>query len=277
MPIEDLRTYKELGQRGTELTGYPNASVFHGFRYDPRGVMHGAFDDWAYDTLGIFTFTVELWDMIGAAGIKERDFIEWFREHPEDDDLKLLAWNDQHLGGAGFVSWRPFEHPELGPVEIGGWDERKTFGNPPPQFLLETLAPNTEFTLALARTGPRLELRECRATRLGEDTYHIRAVVVNRGYLPSYGSKRAQERRASRPIEARIALPDGAKLISGEAWQELGQLEGRSNKRALWGDDYPTDQLRTIEWVVQAPAGSSASITVASQRAGTVRGEVRLA
>jgi murein tripeptide amidase MpaA len=214
--------------------------------------------------------------MIGAAGIKERDFIEWFRDHPEEHDLKLLAWNDQQLGGSGFIDWRPFDHPELGAVEIGGWDERKTFGNPPPQFLRETIEPNTEFVLALARMGPQLELRKCSVAPLGGDNYHIRAVVANRGYMPTYGSKRAQERRAARPIEVRMALPSGAKLMSGEAWQEIGQLEGRNNKRALWGDDFPTDHLRTLEWVVQAPDGGSAIVTIASQRAGTVRAEIRL-
>jgi murein tripeptide amidase MpaA len=274
MNIDDLRTYKEIGQRGAALTGYPHASVYHGFRYDPRSVMHGAFDDWAYDTLGIFAFTVELWDMIGAAGIKERDFIEWFRDHPEEDDLKLLIWNDQHLDGKGFVNWRPFEHPELGPIEIGGWDERSTFGNPPPQFLLETLAPNTEFVLALARMGPQLELRELTATPLASDTYRIRAVLVNSGYLATYGSKRAQERKMIQPIEVRLTLPEGAELITGELQQEIGHLEGRSGKRALWGDDFPTDNLRKLEWVVRAPHGGSVALTVAAQRGGAVEGEV---
>ena len=274
--LDDLRTYKEIGQRGTAITGYPNTSVYHGFRYDPRGVMHGAFDDWAYDTLGIFAFTVELWDIVGAAGIKNRDFIEWFRDHPEEDDLKLLAWNDQHLGGKGFVNWRLFDHPELGQVEIGGWDERVTFGNPPPQFLLETLVPNTEFVLALARMGPRLELRELSATPLGGNTYRVRAVLVNSGYLPTYGSKRAQERRMSHPIEARISIPEGAELVTGEIWQEIAHLEGRSSKRALWGDDFPTDNLRKLEWVVRAPRGGSVSLVVAAQRGGTVRGDVVL-
>lgn len=276
MPLDDLRTYKEIGRRGTEITGYPHTSVYHGFRYDPRSIMHGAFDDWAYDTLGVFAFTVELWDMIGAAGIKDRDFIEWFRDHPEEDDLKLLAWNDEQLGGRGYVNWRPFDHPELGPLEIGGWDERATFGNPPPDLLLPTLEPNTEFVLAFARMGPLLELRELSAAPLGDASYRIRAVLVNSGYLPTYGSRRAQERKAARPISARLQIPPGAELITGEIRQEIGQLEGRSNKRALWGDDFPTDNLQKLEWVVRAPEGGVASLEVASPRGGTVRGEVRL-
>jgi len=276
MAIEDLWTYKEIGKRGKELTGYPDVSVYHGFRYHPREVMNGAFDDWAYDQLGIFAFTVELWDMVGEAGIKERDFIEWMRDHPEEDDLKLLQWNDEQLDGKGFVPWQPFEHPELGPVEIGGWIERRTFGNPPEKLLLKTIEPNTEFVIAHALMSPRLELRQVSATSLGEGVYHVRAVVANSGYLPTYGSKRAQEIRAVRPIEVRLTLPEGAELVTGEAFQEIGQLEGRANKRALFGGNYPTDNLRKLEWTVRAPAGGELKIEAVAQRAGTARATLTL-
>jgi murein tripeptide amidase MpaA len=277
MPINDLWIYKEIGKRGKELTGYPDVSVYHGFRYHPREVMNGAFDDWAYDQLGIFTFTVELWDMVGEAGIKERDFIEWMRDHPEEDDLKLLKWNDEQLGGKGFVSWRPFEHPELGPVEIGGWIERRTFGNPPEAMLLRTIEPNTEFVIAQALMSPRLELRQASATPLGEGLYLVRAVAANSGYLATYGSQQAKEISAVRPIEVRLGLPEGATLLAGEATQEIGQLEGRASKRALFGGSYPTDNLHKLEWTVRAPQGGALRIEAASQRAGTARVIVELA
>ena len=276
MPIDDLWTYKEIGDRGTKITSYRNVSVFHGFRYHPREVMRGAFDDWAYDQLGIFAFTVELWDMIGEAGIKDHDFIEWFRSHPEEDDLKLLAWNDEQLDGKGFVNWRPFAHPQLGPVEIGGWIERRTFGNPPTQFLLRTLEPNTDFLLAHARMTPCLELRELRAEALGEGLFRLHAVVANSGYLPTYGSKRAVELRAVRPIEVTLELPEGAALVSGKAFEKIGQLEGRANKRALWGASYPTDHLRRLEWVVRAPTGGMARLSAVTQRAGSASDAVDL-
>lgn len=276
MPQDDIWTYKEIGERGKELTGYPHTSIYHGFRYHPREVMNGAFDDWGYDQLGIFAFTVELWDMIGEAGIKGRDFIEWFRDHSEEDDLKLLRWNDEQIGGRGFVPWRPFQHPQLGKVELGGWVERRTFGNPPEAFLLRTIEPVTEFTIAHALMTPRLELRHAAAERLGEGLYRVRAVAVNSGYLPTYGSKRAQEVRAVRPIEVTLELPNGASLVTGEARHEIGQLEGRANKRALWGGDYPSDYLHKLEWTVRAPAGGALRITAASQRAGTARAQLEL-
>lgn len=277
MPIDDLWTYQEIGRRGEELTGYKHVSVFHGFRYHPREVMSGAFDDWVYDHLGVFGFTVELWDMIGAAGIKDRDFIEWFRDHPEEDDLKLLAWNDEHLGGKGFVNWRPFDHPELGRVEIGGWIERRTFGNPPEPFLLQTLEPNTEFVIAHALMGPRLELRQASAEPLGEGLFRVRAVAANSGYLPTYGSKRALEIKAVRPIEVRLELPPGAELLTGEALVEIGQLEGRANKRGIFGAGAnPTDNLRKLEWTVRASEGGTLRIVASSQRAGTARATLQL-
>ena len=276
MAQDDVWTYKEIGQRGKELTGYPHASVFHGFRYHPREVMNGAFDDWAYDQLGIFAFTVEIWDMIGEAGIKERDFIEWFRDHPEEDDLKLLKWNDEQLGGCGFIPWRPFAHPQFGKVELGGWIERRTFGNPPEALLLRTLEPTTEFAIAHALMTPRLELRQISAEALGAGLYRVQAVVVNTGYLPTYGSKRAQEVRAVRPVEVTLTLPADAALLTGELCQEIGHLEGRANKRALWGGDYPSDNLYKLEWTVRAPVGSTLRITAVAQRAGTASAEVQV-
>ncbi len=56
------------------------------------------------------------------AGITDYKFIEWYREQAVEADLKLLAWNDAVLGGKGFVDWFAFDHPQLGPVELGGWD-----------------------------------------------------------------------------------------------------------------------------------------------------------
>ena len=34
----------------------------------------------------------------------------------------MLAWSDEKLAGQGYVDWYPFEHPQLGPVEMGGWN-----------------------------------------------------------------------------------------------------------------------------------------------------------
>ena len=69
------------------------------------------------------------------------------KDHPAEDDLKLLRWNDEQLDGKGYVDWYPFEHPQLGEVELGGWDVMYCWGNVPPQFLEREIAPHSDFAL----------------------------------------------------------------------------------------------------------------------------------
>jgi hypothetical protein len=97
MPDHDLAVYKAIGDRGTEITGYPNISVYHDFRYEEDKFITGAFDDWAFDYYGVFAFTVEFWSLPAAAGVEVKDFIEFFRDPPEEASLKMLSWNDREL------------------------------------------------------------------------------------------------------------------------------------------------------------------------------------
>jgi len=54
-PAEDLWTYKKIGDQGTKMTGYPNISVFHDFKYHPKTVTTGSFDTWIYDHFGVYS------------------------------------------------------------------------------------------------------------------------------------------------------------------------------------------------------------------------------
>lgn len=139
-PAEDLWTYKKIGEKGTAITGYPNISVFHEFKYHPKSVITGAFDEWMFEHMGIFAWTVEIWSPQMRAGIEKYKYIDWYRDHPIEDDFKLLKWNDEVLGGKGYVNWYRFQHPQLGEVELGGWDVAYCWRNPPPEQLEKELA-----------------------------------------------------------------------------------------------------------------------------------------
>jgi murein tripeptide amidase MpaA len=281
LPAEDLWTYQKLGAKGTELTGYPNISVYHDFRYHPKEVITGSFDDWAYDHLGLFAWTVEIWSPQRAAGIADYKFIDWYREHPVEDDLKLLAWNDEALGGQGFVPWYPFTHPQLGDVELGGWDALYTWSNPPHALLERELALFPPWLVWHLLVSPRLEVFEAGATRLSADTWRVRLVVHNTGWLPSYVTKRALENKLTRGVVAEIELPDGAQLVTGLPREELGQLEGRAytpvtpSSWAGWSGDATAERAK-VEWVVRAAEGATISLTARHERAGAARVEVPL-
>jgi murein tripeptide amidase MpaA len=276
-PAEDLWTYQKIGEKGKELTGYPAVSVYHDFRYHPKQVITGGFDTWLYDHLGLFGWTVEIWSPQRQAGIEEYKFIDWYREHPVEDDVKMLKWSDEVLEGKGYVDWYPFEHPQLGPVELGGWDQLHAFTNPPKQLLEGEVARFPDWLVWHLLISPRLELYETRVTPLGEGAYHVRVVVQNSGWLPTYVTKKALEKKVVRGVVCEIALPDGAELETGKPREELGQLEGRAYKPHFPGADDATEDRAKVEWVVRSPAGDTVTVTARHERAGLVVAELTLA
>lgn len=277
-PAEDLWTYQAIGKHGTDLTGYPNISVYHDFRYHPKEVMTGAFDDWVVNHLGIFGWTIEIWSPQKQAGIEKYKFIDWYRDHEIEDDLKLLKWNDEVLEGKGFVNWHAFDHPQLGKVELGGWNMAYCWTNPPPQFLEKELALFPKWLVWHLLISPKLEILEATATPLGADTYRVRLVAANTGWLPTYIMKMATEKKVVRGVVVEVELPEGASLETGQTRTVLGQLEGRAYKDIaahIWIAD-PTDDRLKIEWVVKAPKGGTLKLIARHERAGTARAEVKL-
>lgn len=249
LPAEDLWAFKELGSVGTRMTGYPAISNYHEFRYHPKEVITGVFDDWMFHQLGVYAWTTEIWSPQRQAGITDYKYIDWFRDHPFEDDVKMLKWSDEKLGGEGYVDWFEFDHPQLGKVEIGGWNAHFAFRNPPPQFLETEITPLAEWAIWHAGCGPRLELRELRI-----EGNRIRIAVQNAGWLPTSVTKLAAEKKYVRGVQGEISGPPGNEwLIAGKLRQEAGQLRGYSDVAVGgfgWHMD-ETDDVAIFEWVVK--------------------------
>ena len=276
-PAEDLWTYQKIGEKGTEITSYAHISVFHDFKYHPKQVITGGFDGWTYDHLGLFSWTVEFWSPMKQAGIEKLKFIDWYREHPIEDDLKLLKWNDEVLKGSGYIDWYPYKHPQLGKVELGGWNTLHMWTNPPLEFLEKEVSPFPGWIVWHTLISPRLVLRETKVTALGGDSYRIRLVVQNEGWLPTYVTKKALERKVTRGVIAEISLPRGVMLQSGKQREELGELEGRAYKPAFTDEnDESTNERVKVEWVLRAKKGTKVKLLAKHDRAGVVRTEVVL-
>jgi murein tripeptide amidase MpaA len=277
LPAEDLWTYKKIGDKGTAMTGYPNVSTFHDFKYHPKEITTGGFDTWAYDQRGVFSWTVEFWSPIRQAGIEKYKFIDWYRDHPLEDDLKLMKWNDDVLKGKGFLPWKPFNHPQLGKVELGGWDWLHMWSNPPLKLLEKEIAPFPDWIVWHALISPRLTLHSAEVFPAGKDTFRVRLVVQNTGWLPTYVTKKALDKKFTRGVVAEIALPRGGTLQAGKLREELGQLEGRAYHSAFV-DDYEgmTNDRLKVEWVVHAPKGGAVKLSARHERAGMVRVNLKL-
>jgi murein tripeptide amidase MpaA len=272
MNTEDLWVYKKMGEIGTKLTGYRCVSTFHDFKYHPKEVTTGAFDDWIYDHHGVFSFTIELWDLPTAAGIKERKLMEWWREHPHEDDLQILKWVEEHAAPDAYLPWQPYDHPQLGQIELGGWNDMYTWRNPPLAFVEAEVEKHYPFVLSLAEMLPHLSIHTLHVNKLGEDEFRLNLVVENNGFLPTFTSRQGKARKSPRPVRVELELPEGAKLTNGKPRQELGHLEGRSNKLDVSANfaESATDNRARLEWVIQAPAGAQVTLKILSERAGSL-------
>lgn len=271
LPTHDLYTFKKLGQKAEEMTGYPAVSVFHDFKYDPKEFIKGTFDDWTYEYLGLYSWTCEIWSIIRQAGIADYKYMDWFREHPMGDDIAIMKWNDDVLDGKGFIDWYEFDHPQLGKVELGGWHFFETWRNPPYQLLEKEVAPLADFAIYSCLVSPLLEWHDVSKTSSG-NIHHIRAVVHNTGWLPTHITEQAKKMKVVRELEVDITLPYGAKLITGNPKTICGQLLGRNHKATapIWSGD-PTSERAKVEWVVEAEPGTAVEITAVHPRAGTIR------
>ncbi len=278
---EDLWSYKRFSEIGARLSGYPAISIWHDFRYHPKDVITGT-QDWVYEHLGALFWVVEIWSPNKEAGITDYKWIDWYRDHPVEDDLKLLKWSDEHCAGQAHLDWKPYLHPQLGAVEIGGWDKMNFWRNPPPHLREREAARFPAWMTQIALSLPKLELLRTEVRALGPDTWRVRIVVANSGWLPAYVTKRALARKMVRGVMFEIHLPEGdpaVSLVSGKPRVEGPQLEGHAPKNSMHAflpNREVTGDRAVNEWVVRAPKGTRLALTARADRAGMVRTEVSL-
>lgn len=277
----DLRRFQVLGDIGEAETGYRCVSLYHEFTEDKRKLYPGMLIDWAYDHLGLMTFSTELWSAGLHLGLDVGNPLDFYFRHTRKpaDDLKLLAFVDRELGGVGFQAWTPYDHPQLGPVEIGGWQYRLLFQNAPGPLLPEIVRRNTAFTVRAALASPRVRIRETAVTALGAGLFRVEVVVENQGYLPSGATAQAAKIKAVPPDRIELAVGPRATLVEGQPAISLGFIPGRDEQhepaRIHGGYGLPT--RRQASWVIRADAADAVvTVTSVSQRGGVDRAELTL-
>ncbi len=268
---EDVRSMRAIGWRGEQLTGYPCVSTFEGFT--GGRALKGVFMDWLYEHMGIMGFSTELWDAKARAGVPRRDAQATPAEQ-EEDGLKLLSWNDRQLGGRGFVNWYEVDHPQLGTVELGGWDQRYSLKNPPAELLKAECHKNALFTLAHARSLPRIVIACSQVERVGESMYRVRVLIRNSGYLPTYVVAGGRSLPWAQGPAASIHADGDFELLFGESRHELGHLSGRAQSDSSSRPDEPSE-LEVI-WVVRTSA-SVVTVKASGARCGAASVELQLA
>ncbi len=259
----DVWVWKQLGERGEAFTSYPVHSVYEDFTWDKSETMSGASDDWAYEHLGVFGWTTEYWDIVHAATGTKQSTHFWYTGPTDAEALAVLRWCDEHHPD-GYVDWYEFEHPQLGSVELGGWNDLTTWTNPPAHLLREEVTAHADFAVHQALCSPRIEIVHQRVAALGDDAWRVDVGVANTGWLPTQVSALAAKENLVLPLAVEVS---GGAVVDGPARREFGQLDGRSALRFRNGHDGTPDRVLAT-FVVRAPAGTGLTATAAHPRAG---------
>jgi hypothetical protein len=272
-----LKAFKSIGARGTETTGYPCLSVYSDFRYKTTDIISGVFDDWAYWSQGLVSYTVELWNVAKEAGVEIEDYAAFFfrGERSEEDSLRILSWCDREMSEVACHPWRQVEHPQLGLVEIGGWERIFSWQNPPIDRLERECERVFSFVLTLARSTPEIQVTRSEVESLGDDLSRVRIQVENTGYLPTSGTRLAAKGSVAPTVKVSLHSKAGLEVLNGHEVQDLGHLDGVVDiQSATFVDSvyFAGAERSNAGWATWILRGSGkAEISVEGGRAGFTR------
>ena len=156
-------------------------------------------------------------------------------EGMDPKEKALLAWSDKELGKTGFVEWKPFKHPTLGDVEIGG-AVPFTDNTPPAKMIDGLVKGQVPWALEVAKKMARIKIADTAVKKLGGGVYEVKVWIENTGDLP-YPT--AMGRRNGRVLPVIVSL----------GGQGFDIVEGK--KRSLV-PAVPAHGAQLVTWIVRA-------------------------
>lgn len=266
MDSEDEAIFEFFGSKYSEIINDQPVRTVYGRSGPPRyGAIWGVMIGWAYDHCGVFSWVPEMGSLAP------------FCDYDNDgsaSEMERLRWNDTEMGGRIFVDWKPFDHPQLGEVEIGGFVSKlydpkyESYTNvmcSPGPIFEDFLDKHTKWNLWLVSMSPYVRITDVNVTPAGSGFFKIEAKIQNQGFLPTNLTQQAIRNRTAKTVKVSISL-SGADLVFGSETTDIGHLPGN---RSL---------PETVEWMVKATGRRTptAVIRAVSEKGGTDTKEVVL-
>lgn len=271
----DLACYREIGEWASALTGYPMVSGHEEFTYEPGKPLRGDMMDFAYHQRGCFAMACELWDLFARLDIeRHKPFVEHYSHLTAEELERLAIWDREYNAGRIQRPWRACEHPQLGAVEVGGWDPRVGVFNPPYEELPALCDAVATLWVRVAAMAARPVIDGLRAVPVGAGVHRVEAIIRNEGYLPTQGLPSSYVLTWNHPLSADLEPGEGVRLVDADPHRHVGHLAGWG--KGLFG---PGGSLfyrvsegngseRRLHWFV---AGEGAvTIRVSGPRVGTL-------
>ncbi len=271
-PRSDIRVYDELGETGERILPYYNYYVIWRGLYS----VHGGSIDWTNDGLGIISFSNELWN---GGQYFNSPLLQRQQENPRSPisgQRSRFFFDDFLELGDQFVEWAPYDHPQFGAVELGGWKKLSRRVNP--RFMsMELFHRNMAFTLYHADQMPLMTMNESTVERVGGNTFRVRVDIRNERLIPTI-TERGRRNRVVRPD---ILSVDGDVEIIAAGWVEnkfrpgpTEMIDQEGLDRILIRSGHPGRTTRTIEYLVRG--SGSMTVRYSALKGGTVETTVQL-
>jgi hypothetical protein len=269
----DVDLMEALAEQAADGTGWRVIRVHPDFMYDPERPIVGVWADTMATVFGVPGYTVEVWDPYGAAGLTVERPAAFFKK----PDPAIVRGLIEHFAQnpEAVSPWRPFEHPQLGPVEIGGLDELRTVRNPP----IDRLPAECDKVFRIAERLRRA-LPEVRAhatvTPLGAGLARVEAVFENHGFLSTTALERGETLVSCPGSSVALTTGEGVTLVDGAPQQALPPLQGWGPRQLGAHGLYPSlDAERShrirVSWMVRGTGEVRLSFSL-----GRAGGQVRV-
>ncbi len=232
----------------------------------------GLQSDWAYQQLGIYSLTTELFnyrkDLPGHTFTGEDAWVNFQRA--------AIKYQEDHAGGKWFRDWKPFDHPELGKGETGGWLPQFS-GNAFPGEMLEHIC-ETHWQYELFRAGllPAVTVKEAKGKVLeksdGLRLIEVTATIENVGKLPTHLARGADLPGNRQDVAWLVCDRDKVIFMQGPAFQRLGVLSGK-----LRIPGFPQGKSTSeVKWLVKVKGNEPLKVVASSQKGGTSERDVEI-
>jgi hypothetical protein len=271
-PSSDIRVYDELGENGERMLPYYDYLIIWQGLY----TVHGGSIDWTNDGHGIISFSNELWN--GGQYYNSPLLQEQQRDpsSPISGQKGRLFFDDHLEFGEQWVDWAPFDHPQYGAVEMGGWSKYSSRINP--RFLsMELFHRNMAFTLYHADEMPLMKMGETKVESLGGGMYKVWVDITNERLIPTITAKGMQN-RVVRPdlltVEGNVEIVAAGWVADKHRPGPTTMIDQKDLNRILVRSGHPGRTTRTVEYLVRGTGNMT--VTYSAVKGGTASTTVRV-
>lgn len=157
--------------------------------YEPTiGGLSGQAHAATYYMMGAYSYLIELW----GSPTPFADMNDDGRVTEEESQ----TWLDLDLTGAGWIDPYQFNHPDLGPIWMGGSMRKHIGRTPPARYIEQEAEKNALFVLYCVNQFPVVEIEKVDIEPVTADLFRVSVTVANEKVYPTASDMSVQLNRA---------------------------------------------------------------------------------